>query len=214
MYLTNSEMEAYSGRQDNFYFNKLKIENLSDDSLVIKSFFHLKKQAEEDQYTYSLDSNYYTATMVLRKINSKLESDRIGWYFINEKVNQLNTKNSLESGSTDPNSLTTNSFTLNSPVTSAKQYGFVVMHVQQDNDNFEEKMNGIRAKSYVFTTGIEEYDFVDDDLKYQILDEAQSSYKRTPAAIAYKGIVKDRDLLLFDSYSEASRAREKYTLSD
>ena len=87
------------------------------------------------------------------------------------------------------------------------------MTVRQINDNLNEKMEGISHKEYVITTEIKEYTNVDDDSKYQILDEAQAAYNRTPEAKAYKGSVKERKLHLFDTYKEASKAREKYTFS-
>lgn len=213
VYMRNDELKAFPNRRDNYYFNKFKIEKLTDDSMVLKSFYHLKKLPEKDEYEYSLDSNFYTATMILRKINSKLESDRIGWFFLNEKANQINSHNSSSNTeSSDPNILSTQSFSPNSNFESTKKYGFVVMTVRQENDNVMEKMDGISYRNYMFSTAIKEYDYVNEDSKYQILDEAQAAYKRSSGAIYYKGSVKDRQLLLFDSYSEASKAREKYTI--
>jgi hypothetical protein len=98
-------------------------------------------------------------------------------------------------------------YELRHPSTSVKHV-FVVLNVTQEEFN----TNGYSHHQYVVTTGIESYNYIDETLKYKILDQAQQSYLQNFKRQVDKGTVNKRELLVFDSYEEASKEREKYTI--
>ena len=74
------------------------------------------------------------------------------------------------------------------------KYSFVVMHTKN-------QFTGDRG---IYTTGVfETSEFISEDDKYKFMDEAQSNPR-----ISTETVTK-RELKSFDSYAEASKAREK-----
>lgn len=51
---------------------------------------------------------------------------------------------------------------------------------------------------------------ITEDFKYKSMDEISNAYLNSLNAKVYKGAIKSRKFLEFDSYAEASKEREKY----
>ena len=85
------------------------------------------------------------------------------------------------------------------------QYYFVVLEVTEDH--IVEKQN------LYYTTQVNQLNNYNDNVKYRLLDEVVTNYKKSPSGMAYKGNVKKRNIYLFDSYEQASKAREKYIMN-
>ena len=86
-----------------------------------------------------------------------------------------------------------------------KQYYFIVLKVIEDHITNKE--------SLYYTTSVNEISNYDEETKYQLLDEVVSNYKNSPSGRVYKGNVRDRQIYLFNNYTEASKAREKYIMN-
>lgn len=85
------------------------------------------------------------------------------------------------------------------------QYYFIVLEVIEDH-TFEKE-------SFYYTTQVNQLSNYNDNIKYRLLDEVVSDYKKSPSGMVYKGSVKKRNIYLFDTYEQASKAREKYIMN-
>ena len=85
------------------------------------------------------------------------------------------------------------------------QYYFIVLEVIEDHV-FEKE-------NFYYTTQVNQLSNYNENVKYRLLDEVVTEYKRSPSGIAYKGNVKKRNIYLFDTYEQASKAREKYIMN-
>jgi hypothetical protein len=85
------------------------------------------------------------------------------------------------------------------------QYFFMVLEVVEDHIYEKRKM--------YYTSRVNEISNYDDNIKYRLLDEFVSVYKNSADGMVYKGNVKKRNVHLYNSYEEASRAREKYIMN-
>ena len=92
-------------------------------------------------------------------------------------------------------------------------FAFVVINVQlqylsaRPDEQYE-------YKNMIFTTGIQEYTNLNEDIKFQILDKAQRDFNNSSSGVMYNGIVKKRKLYTYSTYAAASRAKEKFTISE
>jgi hypothetical protein len=105
--------------------------------------------------------------------------------------------------STKPSGLS-DTFVVNTK--SQTKYCFVVLSVSQI-----EPVWG-KTEYYFYSTAIKEYDYVDEDTKYRLMDAAQQGYLSSWPAVEGKGRVRERKCFVFDSYEQASKEREKYLL--
>lgn len=89
---------------------------------------------------------------------------------------------------------------------SSTKYFFVVLKVVEDH--YTEYQT-----SYVTSDILEAQSYeLDEETKYKLLDKFVKSYKNSPSGMAWKGNIKSRKIYSYDSYEEASRAREKYIM--
>jgi len=86
------------------------------------------------------------------------------------------------------------------------KYFFVLLKVTQT-----EPVSG-KDELYNYCTKIQEISKLGEDLKYRLMDEAQEIYLASPAGSLHNGRVTARECLIFGSYQEASKEREKYLL--
>lgn len=200
--MTTEEIIKFSDKRDNFYFNKFLIEKIDNNSMTVKSFYPIKNPQAENSYVVNLYSNYYTATMQLRKLNSEEEYNQAFNYLFRKKLNVA--LNDLPF--TGIKIVKTVSDSINNQNV---KYGFVVLDVVHE---VIEPFGGPSYKNYIYTSSVKEYKDIDEDIKYKILDEFQNYYAHGEGYI-HNGTVKNRKILLFNTYSEASREREKYTMS-
>lgn len=85
------------------------------------------------------------------------------------------------------------------------QYYFIVLEVIEKHYPNNEQ--------FYYTTQVNQLSNYNDNIKYRLLDEVVTQYKNSPSGMVYKGNVKKRDIFLFNSYEEASKAREKYIMN-
>lgn len=85
------------------------------------------------------------------------------------------------------------------------KYYFVVLRVTEDHITTKEPLN--------YTSVINEINEYNETIKYKILDEISYQYKRSPAGIAWKGSINDRQIYIYSTYEEASKEREKYFMN-
>jgi hypothetical protein len=93
----------------------------------------------------------------------------------------------------------------------ASKYVFVLLSVSQKE--YAENYMGKVTKTYNYCSGIEQFPYVTEDLKYQLMDKVQSKYQNSGGAMLYDGEVNDRKVFVFDSYEQASKEREKYLIN-
>ncbi len=84
-------------------------------------------------------------------------------------------------------------------------YYFIVLEIVEDHHTSRQRLN--------WTTSVKTIGVLNDDLKYRLLDQEVSNYKNSPNGIVYNGSIKKREIFLFNSYQEASKAREKYIMN-
>jgi hypothetical protein len=68
-------------------------------------------------------------------------------------------------------------------------------------------------ESIYYTTQVNQLSNYNDNVKYRLLDEVVANYKKSPSGMLYKGSIKKRNIYLFDTYEQASKAREKYIMN-
>jgi len=85
------------------------------------------------------------------------------------------------------------------------QYYFVVLEVIEKHYPNNEQ--------FYYTTQVNQISNYNDNIKYRLLDEVVTKYKNSPSGMAFNGNVRKRDIYLFNSYEEASKAREKYIMN-
>lgn len=88
---------------------------------------------------------------------------------------------------------------------SAKKYTFVVLNVEQTEGYPPEVV------SYTNLSSIEAVDNLTEDMEYRLLDDFQNTYLKSIKAQVNKGVVRDRKIYSFDTYAEASKAREQFS---
>ena len=91
------------------------------------------------------------------------------------------------------------------PYQSAKKYAFVVLNVEQTEGYPPEVV------SYTNLSSIEAVDNLNEDTEYKLMDDFQNTYLKSIKAQVNKGIVRDRKIYSFDTYAEASKAREQFS---
>lgn len=117
---------------------------------------------------------------------------------LEQRLNSLETKsNSHNTNSSFENGYNSASY--------ATQYYFIVLEVVENHVMDKRKM--------FYTTQVNQISNYSENTKYKLLDEVVSSYKNSPSARVYEGDVKKRNIYLFGSYEEASKAREKYIMN-
>jgi hypothetical protein len=95
--------------------------------------------------------------------------------------------------------------------TYGKKYYFIVLNVREV-EAYSARMDGQKEVSrYYYVSSVGELDYVDEDVKYKLMDEMVVRYKQTDWNNS-KSIDKRR-IYLFDSYQSASKAREKYVIN-
>ena len=119
---------------------------------------------------------------------------------LKEKISteQPNRSNSTNYQNTSPNYNTSTN----------TKYVFVLLKTTQIERD-EMTMDKIE-KRYNYCSEIQNLPFISEDIKYELMDKVQRSYKNSASAIVYNGRVNSRQVFVFDSYEEASKAREKY----
>ncbi|MFN3022045.1 hypothetical protein ACK1KB_13880 [Chryseobacterium sp. TY3] len=118
-----------------------------------------------------------------------------------QKINQLEERLSkLEENKQDLQDSQPNDFSNYSG-----QYYFIVLEIEEFHYPNTEK--------FFYTTKVNQLSNYDDNIKYQLLDEVVSNYKNSVNAKVYKGSVNNRNIYLFNTYEQASQAREKYIMN-
>ena len=111
----------------------------------------------------------------------------------------------------DPNAPAERDFDSTPPTKNNYKYVFVFLKINQ----LEFDRTGIQhIVGYSYCTSIQSYDFVDEELKYRLMDNAQSEYLNSVKASAYKGKVIDRNAFVFDTYEDASKKRATFTVGE
>lgn len=90
----------------------------------------------------------------------------------------------------------------------ASKYVFVLLKTTQTEYN-ETSMERVDRR-YNICSEIERLAYVDEDMKYSLMDQVQGSYMKSASRIMDRGRVNSREVFVFDTYEEASKAREKY----
>jgi hypothetical protein len=92
----------------------------------------------------------------------------------------------------------------------SKTFAFVLLVVEQQEEN-PKHLDSRMYDLYKFNlcSGIQELDYIDDNIKYKLMDEIQADYYNGKARFN-RGKVLSRECLTFNSYKEASIEREKY----
>lgn len=106
----------------------------------------------------------------------------------------------------------------------ANTYAFVVLTIQVEyndvntmlQDHETEKLlnktpgsyQSKHYKTYYVSSSIKSFSLFDEDTKYKFMDNYQNSFKNYPGNSSSK--IKKRQCFVFNSYSAASKAREKY----
>ncbi|MCF2446223.1 hypothetical protein L0657_19860 [Dyadobacter sp. CY345] len=96
------------------------------------------------------------------------------------------------------------------PSSPAGVYAFVLLTVKQEEyDASASETNYKQVVSYNYCSGIGEFSFVNNDLKYKLMDQTQLEYFKGDGK--YKnGKVGSRECFVFSTYEEASKKREEY----
>lgn len=89
--------------------------------------------------------------------------------------------------------------------TTENQYYFIVLEIIEDR-TFDKQ-------EFYYTTQVNQIKIYNESIKYQLLDEVVSDYKNSARGSVYNGTVKNRNIYLFNSYENASKAREKYIMN-
>lgn len=85
------------------------------------------------------------------------------------------------------------------------QYYFIVLDIVENHYTSRQR--------FTWTTSVKTIGVLNDELKYRLLDQEVSNYKNSANGIVYNGSIKKREIYLFNSYQEASKAREKYIMN-
>lgn len=85
------------------------------------------------------------------------------------------------------------------------KYGFVYL-LSEEN---EFTGGGYAKRNRVYCSSIEQYNSISEDIKYQALDKYQEKFMKSSDRITSPGKIKKRQFYYFDTYAEASKAREK-----
>lgn len=86
-----------------------------------------------------------------------------------------------------------------------KQYYFIVLKIT------EKRIMNI--EDFYSVTEVNEIGNFSESIRYKLLDKVVSNYMNSIDAKLYEGSVKQRNFYLFNSYIEASKAREKYIIN-
>ena len=125
-----------------------------------------------------------------------------------QKINQLEERlNRLEETQNETQGVqpVNNDYVDNDFSNYSGQYYFIVLEIEEYHFPNNEK--------YFYTTQVNQLSNYNDNVKYKLLDEVVSNYKNSINAIVHKGSVNKRNIFLFDSYEQASKAREKYIMN-
>ncbi|WP_439582422.1 hypothetical protein [Dyadobacter bucti] len=95
----------------------------------------------------------------------------------------------------------------NSDLPRNTKYVFVILYVEQTEGYPPQVM------TYTNLSGIEAVADLDEDRKYRIMDQCEAFYLNSVKAALHKGAVRDREIQVFDTYAQASRAREEIVKS-
>ena len=146
---------------------------------------------------------FFISSCQSNKENESLKNDNlVKQRVIDEQQRQINSLQerltTLESHSNDQNVEGIASF-------SNSQYYFIVLQVSEERFSEGEQ-------HFYFVTQINEIMDYNENLKYKLLDDVVLTYKNSSNASLFNGSVKKRNIYLFSSYQEASKAREKYVI--
>lgn len=87
------------------------------------------------------------------------------------------------------------------------QYYFIVLEVTVTHNYSNNYSND---EQFYYTTQVNQLSNYNDNVKFRLLDDVVTQYKSSPHGMVNKGSISKRDIFLFNSYEEASKAREKY----
>lgn len=92
----------------------------------------------------------------------------------------------------------------------SEPFAFILMEIEENGQSLQ---FGKRIQ-YYSVSDVLEVGELDNERKYRLLDDFQSKYMNSSEGKVYQGSVKSRKIFTFSSYEEASKAREKYIISE